>query len=333
MLPTINLSDRNDAHYANIEDENRRLHVASRKEDPLFQQSPELLPPIESVENTVYQPCTYCNYDPKSDTSGSKPPKPQDERKQQPAISNVIPQDITVNTIQQQPVLPSIIPQETNTPTYSAEPRFVPLPAIPAVENTIQQQQPVGPSIIPQDTNTPIYSADPRFEPVPAIPAVENTIQQQQPVLTNIIPQETSTPTYSSEPRLAPLPSITAFENTIQQQQPPVWPNIISKETNTPQYSAEPRLETIPSITSIGNTIHHQSIIPNAISQDINPSQHSGNTPADTTLLLPSSQNGRPHYQARNFYSNNAIPYPFFRYPMWGVNPYFNNYYGFNFYG
>ena len=51
---------KTDAYYGKIEDDNRRGHVESRKEDPLFQEEhPELLPAVEAVENTVYEPCKF----------------------------------------------------------------------------------------------------------------------------------------------------------------------------------------------------------------------------------------------------------------------------------
>ena len=39
-----------------------------RKDNPIFyEQIPVLLPRLEKIEKNVYEPCTYCNYDPKSD--------------------------------------------------------------------------------------------------------------------------------------------------------------------------------------------------------------------------------------------------------------------------
>ena len=46
----------------------RKAHVKFRKDNPIFyEQIPVLLPRLESIEKNVYKPCTYCNYDPKSD--------------------------------------------------------------------------------------------------------------------------------------------------------------------------------------------------------------------------------------------------------------------------
>merc|ERR1719412_3356070 len=59
---------RNEEYYGKIEDDNRKAHVKFRKENPIFyEQIPELLPRLESIEKNVYEPCTYCTYDPKSD--------------------------------------------------------------------------------------------------------------------------------------------------------------------------------------------------------------------------------------------------------------------------
>lgn len=59
---------RNEDYYKKIEDDNRAAHVKFRKENPIFyEQIPELLPRLESIEKNVYEPCTYCTYDPKSD--------------------------------------------------------------------------------------------------------------------------------------------------------------------------------------------------------------------------------------------------------------------------
>ena len=61
-------SDRNEEYYGKIEDDNRKAHVKFRKENPIFyEQIPVLLPRLEKIEKNVYEPCTYCNYDPKED--------------------------------------------------------------------------------------------------------------------------------------------------------------------------------------------------------------------------------------------------------------------------
>ena len=60
---------RNEEYYKKIEDDNRAAHVKFRKENPIFyEQIPELLPRLEKIENNVYSNCTYCTYDPKSDS-------------------------------------------------------------------------------------------------------------------------------------------------------------------------------------------------------------------------------------------------------------------------
>merc|ERR1711936_1231282 len=60
--------ERNEEYYGKIEDDNRRAHVKFRKENPIFyEQIPVLKPRLEAIEKNVYEPCTYCNYDPKSD--------------------------------------------------------------------------------------------------------------------------------------------------------------------------------------------------------------------------------------------------------------------------
>jgi len=61
-------SGRNEEYYGKIEDDNREAHVKFRKDNPIFyEQIPVLLPRLEKIEKNVYEPCTYCNYDPKSD--------------------------------------------------------------------------------------------------------------------------------------------------------------------------------------------------------------------------------------------------------------------------
>merc|ERR1711974_563320 len=45
-----------------------KAHVKFRKDNPIFyEQIPVLLPRLEKIEKNVYEPCTYCKYDPKSD--------------------------------------------------------------------------------------------------------------------------------------------------------------------------------------------------------------------------------------------------------------------------
>jgi len=59
---------RNKEYYGKIEDDNRKAHVKFRKDNPIFyEQIPVLLPRLEKIEKNVYEPCTYCNYDPKTD--------------------------------------------------------------------------------------------------------------------------------------------------------------------------------------------------------------------------------------------------------------------------
>ena len=44
----------------------RKAHVKFRKDNPIFyEQIPVLLPRLEKIEKNVYEPCTYCKYDPK----------------------------------------------------------------------------------------------------------------------------------------------------------------------------------------------------------------------------------------------------------------------------
>ena len=63
FVPTI-LKLHNQYCHNNI----RKAHVKFRKDNPIFyEQIPVLLPRLESIEKNVYKPCTYCNYDPKSD--------------------------------------------------------------------------------------------------------------------------------------------------------------------------------------------------------------------------------------------------------------------------
>lgn len=60
---------RNEEYYGKIEDDNRETHVEFRKKYPkLF---PKVtLDRLESIEENVYTPCTYCKYDPKSGNGG-----------------------------------------------------------------------------------------------------------------------------------------------------------------------------------------------------------------------------------------------------------------------
>jgi len=60
---------RNEEYYGKIEDDNRKTHVEFRKKYPkLF---PKVtLDRLESIEENVYTPCTYCKYDPKSGNGG-----------------------------------------------------------------------------------------------------------------------------------------------------------------------------------------------------------------------------------------------------------------------
>ena len=61
---------RNEEYYGQIEDDNRRAHVESREDDPRNALQ-ELLPRVESIEKPVYEPCTYCKYDPETENSVS----------------------------------------------------------------------------------------------------------------------------------------------------------------------------------------------------------------------------------------------------------------------
>ena len=50
----------------------RKAHVKFRKDNPIFyEQIPVLLPRLEKIEKNVYEPCTYCKYDPKVTTTQS----------------------------------------------------------------------------------------------------------------------------------------------------------------------------------------------------------------------------------------------------------------------
>ena len=63
---------RNEEYYGKIEDDNRKAHVKFRKENPIFyEQIPVLLPRLEAIEKNVYEPCTYCKYDPAAEDSNS----------------------------------------------------------------------------------------------------------------------------------------------------------------------------------------------------------------------------------------------------------------------
>ena len=64
--------ERNEEYYGKIEDDNRRAHVKFRKENPIFyEQIPVLKPRLEKIEKNVYEPCTYCKYDPEEDSGNS----------------------------------------------------------------------------------------------------------------------------------------------------------------------------------------------------------------------------------------------------------------------
>ena len=63
---------RNEEYYGKIEDDNRRAHVKFRKDNPIFyEQIPVLKPRLEAIEKNVYEPCTYCKYDPEKDNGSS----------------------------------------------------------------------------------------------------------------------------------------------------------------------------------------------------------------------------------------------------------------------
>ena len=64
---------RNEEYYGKIEDDNREGHVNFRKNNPVFyEEIPVLLPRLEKIEKNVYEPCTYCKYDPKTDDDYQK---------------------------------------------------------------------------------------------------------------------------------------------------------------------------------------------------------------------------------------------------------------------
>ena len=63
---------RNEEYYGKIEDDNRRAHVKFRNENPIFyEQIPVLKPRLEKIEKNVYEPCTYCKYNPEEDNGNS----------------------------------------------------------------------------------------------------------------------------------------------------------------------------------------------------------------------------------------------------------------------
>ena len=310
-------------YYANIEDENREGHVESRKEDPLFQERPDLLANVEAVENTVYQPCTYCKYDPESPTTGfetanvplvpelsypssntiiveGNEPQLSVDQQVQPIIQEPSPYNPTIN----QHLLPNI-PEVFGKGSGSLQ--------NPQVQPIKQEPSPYKPTL----DEVLLYINENTFTEEVNNP--EYTVEQHTPLLQNVAQTQPIKP-YNAAPAVpteyAPArpiaPAIAALPTPVLDPKPPSPiheqrlpiqpPNIVTQEHIEPQYSSGKPFNAF------------------------NPFQ----SPQYQTGQATSLHQQRPQYQAANPY--NYPSYPSYHYPVYHhtINPYFQNmfYYG-----
>ena len=295
MFQTINSNVvKNEVYYANIEDENREGHVESRKEDPLFQERPDLLANVEAVENTVYQPCTYCKYDPESPTTGFETPKePVLPELSYPSTNPIILEGNEPQISVDQQVLPINQEPSPYKPTINQDL----LPNIPDVfgigSGSLQNQNGVFTNTFAEAGNDLEYAAK---QHTPLGQNVAQPIQSYNAVPD--VPTEPATPR-TIAPAIAAYPTLVVDPkppSQIQEQSLPIQPpNIVTQEHTEPQYSS-------------GNQFNA-----------FNPFQ----SPQYQTGHATSLHQQRPQYQAANPY---IFPsYPSYHYPAWGVNPYFRN--------
>ena len=342
-------------HYEAIEDANRQGHVESRKEDPLFQERPDLLANVETVENTVYRPCTYCKYDPET---GLELPTVQQVPQVSPPLSNTITEEedepqflvdqnnyqVQQNVLSYQPAVPyepvPNIPEvsdiDTNIhPSHNEvqQPIFDTLSGIKNdIEMSIHQPTKLGQNI-PQTQSINPYNILQSFpaatshslpsSPVPALPpqtpeprVQTNTLSDIRNDLVNSLHQPTKLGQNIPQPQpINPYNTLPAFQASPSPSLP------ASPISALPSPTPEPRVQALPDIIKPTN-IEPQYSATKPINP-FNPFQ----SPQYQTGRATSIHQQTPQYQIGNPY--NFPSYPIFQYPIWGANPYFQNRYSF----
>ena len=292
LFQTINSNVvKNEVYYASIEDENREGHVESRKEDPLFQERPDLLADVEAVENTVYQPCTYCKYDPESPSTGFETSK-----------ESIVPLSNTITLEGNEPqisVEKQAHPFNQEPSSYNPTVNQDLLPSIPDVfgigSGSLQNQNEVFINTFADEGNNPEYAVQ---QNTPLVQNVAQTLPIKSYNAVPAVPAEAA-PEIPIPPATAALPTPVLDPKPplqIQDQSLPIQPpNIVTQEHIEPQYSSGQQFNAF------------------------NPFQ----SPQYQTGQATSLHQQRPQYQAANPYTYPS--YPSYHYPVWGVNPYFQN--------
>ena len=353
---------KNDEYYGKIEDDNRLGHVDSRKEDPLFQQRPDLLANVEAVENTVYQPCTYCKYDPdpaspsaqipidqnKIVTSpldsnaaiyrGSKPLYDIDEETQQIDQPTLVQQPITYNNVEndqavfgigsgylqdQHSVLHDTISNEVPSPGHSFEQNR------PQIK-TIPQNRPVNAyNAVPAVPKQPVSISKPGVPGVPGVPGIRRVPSTSQETKSQPIPslsqdKPIAIPAVHSEA----APDLSYHSNS-------QIPSIIAKPAvpytqPTTAYNDVPTFPVAPALNTIAQT-PKQGELPLSNTEQVPPPTYSVQTQinAFNPFQSPQYQTGQAtsiHQQLPTQQQAgsfyNTGSYPFYQYPAWNINPY-----------
>ena len=297
----------------------------------------------------MYEPCTYCQYNPESADSSSNSFNGQGSSEQQP---------ITSISITQESIRPPEL--DVHIPVY---PNAALLPQVEVGTNTVHE---------PHDTIT--------YDDFGSNSLTNQGGSVQQHTLSNGIIQEPVTPPYLAdsilnENNLGLLPQPETVENTVYEPQPTPKPydsgsisltnqvggepqhtllNSISQESTTPQTLADVNQDPLILFDPFKSPQHQTGSFNNIIpysdpispkSQEKNEQQHTlynsisheSINPQyleDGKVLNPLTQKG-PQYQAGYF--NHIIPpyyQPYYQphyypMPMWGAFPYYQNAYGY----
>ena len=335
---------KDDEYYAKIEDENREGHVESRKDDPLFQSRPDLLANVEAVENTVYQPCTYCNYDPDSPTTGSQIPKVQEPKIIDPlSIPNAAVYEgnkpVEQPILSQSPISGNDIGQGQEvfgigSGSLQDQQNVVFDPfakELPALEQEIEPQV----SQIQSDAEKHFY-----YDAVPAVP--QESVSVSQPIIPSPEPNVLPVPTISQELPIdsyGTSPSVPVDPKPISIPHPsPQAPTAIS-EPSVPQtqpvatYNNVLPAPTAPAVNTISQ-VPKLSELPLPAQENVPPPTYSVQTQinAFNPFKSPQYQTGQAtsiHQKlpkpTGNFYSHGHYPfyqYPSYQYPSYSINPY-----------
>lgn len=330
---------KNDEYYGKIEDENREGHVESRKDDPLFQQRPDLLADVQAVENTVYQPCTYCNYEPDNISAGSQVPSIEQNVVSQTSNAAVYKGNKPEQSFQEtkpfeQPILsqPSVISNDIDEENVfgigSGSLQDHQNVDLVTPDNSIQKQTPQFQSV-PQ--NIPINA----YDAVPTIPQQPATISQpisppQDPSREKVlVSQEQPINTYDAIPA---NPSVYDPVSTPQSQpQIPTLPtNSVAPPTQPiATYNSIPSFATVPTLNTVSQVSKHnelplaeKEIVPQTTTYSVQTPINAFNpfqSPQYQTGQATSIHQQLPQHTG-NFY--NPGPYPFYQYPSYSINPY-----------